>query len=290
MSIPELHPTSVAKTRPLPGIGRIGRDTILRVSSAVILMPVVVIAVLNGGWLFSVVVSAFFAVGVVELITIFNRGETDLTTWVGAALALLIALSFAYGSRPLWLATLAGSGVILFVLHRIMTPNIPVRGSLLLMASTLAFAHVGGYAMLLRNQDAGLLWWFLILIGTWTTDTLAFAGGRAYGKTPLLPSWSPKKTVEGSLTGVVGAVGLGLCLLWYGQALYPPLIAIVIGAPFAAVIGDLLESRLKRAYDIKDSYVKGLNIIPGHGGILDRIDSLSAVIVFVFVIVRLFVP
>lgn len=289
MSTPELHSPSVTKPHPLAGIGQVGRDTILRVLSAFILMPVVVIGVLNGGWLFTVVVSLFFSIGVIELITIFNRGKTDVTAWSGTALALLIALAFGYGSRPVWLMVLAASGVILFGVHRMVMPSASLRSTALLTGATLAFAHVAGYGILLRNDEAGLLWWILILIGTWVTDTLAFAGGRAYGKTPLLPSWSPKKTVEGSLTGVIGAIALGLLLLWSIQALYPVLMVMVVGAPFAAVIGDLLESRLKRAYHVKDSYVKGLNIMPGHGGILDRIDSLCAVIVFLFIIVRLFV-
>jgi phosphatidate cytidylyltransferase len=288
MSAPEIHSASIPKPRRPGQLGRIGQDTILRVASAFILLPGVVFGVLNGGWLFTLVVCLFFLIGSIELITIMRRGQTDVLTWIGTALALLVVLAFGYGSRPVWLTVLVISGMILFAGHRLMMPTTSLRSSLLLTVVTLAFAHVGGYAILLRNQNGGLLWWILILIGTWMTDTLAFAGGRAYGNTPLLPSWSPKKTVEGTLTGVVGAILLGLLLLWYSQALHPVLIAIVIGSPFAAVVGDLLESRLKRAYDVKDSYVKGLNLMPGHGGILDRIDSLCAVVGFVFALVRLF--
>jgi phosphatidate cytidylyltransferase len=291
MASPKLQstqPTPIDKPNRFGPIGRIGQDTILRVSSAFILLPIVVIGVLNGGWLFTLVVCLFFLIGSIELITILQRGQTNLLTWVGTALALVVALAFGYGSRPLWLAVLVGSGLLLLVVHRILLPNNSLRSGLFLTIVTLTFAHVGGYAILLRNDEGGLLWWLLILIGTWTTDTLAFAGGRAYGKTLLLPNWSPKKTIEGTLTGIVGAILLGLVLLWYGNALHPVMIAIVVGAPFAAIAGDLLESRLKRAYQVKDSYVKGLNLMPGHGGILDRIDSLCAVIVFVFVVVRLF--
>jgi phosphatidate cytidylyltransferase len=288
MSSPELHSAPMPKSRRPVRIGQVGQDTLLRVASAFILLPLVVFGVLNGGWLFTVIVCFFFLIGSLELITILRHGHTDIISWVGTALALVIALTFGYASRPVWLVVLTLSGLALFILHRVQNPTTSLRSSLLLTAATLTFAHVGGYAILLRNDEGGLLWWILILIGTWMTDTLAFAGGRAYGKTPLLASWSPKKTLEGTLTGIIGSILLGLVLLWYAQALHPLLITIVVGAPFAAVIGDLLESRLKRAYHVKDSYVKGLNIMPGHGGILDRIDSLCAVIVFVFAMVRLF--
>lgn len=288
MSLPELHSNAVAKPRPPGVVGRVGRDTLLRAVSAFILLPVVVVGVLNGGWLFTLVVCLFFSIGSVELNAMLNDGKIDVTTWAGTVLALVVALAFGYGSRPLWLAVLLTSGLILFTLHRVRPQNRSLRRSVLLTAAPLAFAHIAGYAILLRSGDGGLLWWSLILIGTWVTDTLAFAGGRAYGRTPLLPSWSPKKTIEGTLTGIFGAMMVGLLMLWYSHTLHPLLIAIVVGAPFAAVVGDLFESRVKRVYHVKDSFVKGLNIMPGHGGILDRIDSLCAVIVFVFILVRLF--
>ncbi len=125
---------------------------------------------------------------------------------------------------------------------------------------------------LIRQQEQGLGLIFFLLASTWLGDTGAYFAGRAFGKTPLFPRVSPKKTREGVLGGLLLAVagaaafkaGFDLDMSW-------PL-AIVLAAVLdvAGVVGDLAESMLKRAFGVKDSG----SIMPGHGGILDRIDSL----------------
>jgi phosphatidate cytidylyltransferase len=114
--------------------------------------------------------------------------------------------------------------------------------------------------------------WLLVLFGVvWSCDTGAYFVGRAIGRRKLHPQVSPGKTVEGYLGGIVvaAAVGAGLCWLLVGL---PALVGLVIGGSTAAIAqgGDLAESLLKRAADRKDSG----NLFPGHGGVLDRIDSL----------------
>lgn len=124
----------------------------------------------------------------------------------------------------------------------------------------------------LRREDDGLAYIFFILAVTWLGDTGAYFAGRVAGKTPLFPRVSPKKTVEGLIGGlllsvvggcVVKAVS-GMALSWVEVALLAAVLDI------AGVVGDLAESLLKRAWGVKDSGW----IMPGHGGILDRIDSL----------------
>ncbi|MXY45409.1 MAG: hypothetical protein F4Y44_00185 [Chloroflexi bacterium] len=145
------------------------------------------------------------------------------------------------------------------------------------ITTTLAVSHYAAgflfYAPMLRNLEQGREWVFLLLAVVFATDTSAYLVGRAIGKTPLAPNISPNKTREGSVAGMVGAVAacvlanslLGLnVIIW--QAL---LLGALIGA--LAQIGDLVESRLKRKAGVKDSGF----LIPGHGGILDRIDSIA---------------
>ena len=135
--------------------------------------------------------------------------------------------------------------------------------------------YVGGflsYAVLLRGLDQGMEWTLLALIAVMATDTTAFLVGRAIGKTPLAPNISPGKTREGAAAGFLGAIaattgaalvmGLGV-IIWE---------ALILGAIVGvmAQLGDLVESRIKRNAEVKDSGW----LIPGHGGILDRIDSI----------------
>lgn len=128
--------------------------------------------------------------------------------------------------------------------------------------------------LLIRGLPSGLTWIYLIFAMTWGTDTLAYFGGRWWGKHPLAPRISPKKTREGALVGVIGGGLLGLVLLLVTGKFSPALLPLIILAPPIAVVGDLFESRLKRYFQVGDSHIAGLNIIPGHGGVLDRTDAL----------------
>jgi len=94
---------------------------------------------------------------------------------------------------------------------------------------------------------------------------------------------SPKKTVEGAITGVAAGVVSGMIVLASAGYLAPGTIVLAILAPPMAVLGDLLESWIKRQLGAGDSHLSGLDVIPGHGGVLDRVDSLILVTVVVYV-------
>jgi phosphatidate cytidylyltransferase len=148
----------------------------------------------------------------------------------------------------------------------------------LTLAAILYSALPPAFMILIRALPDGLLWLFLIFALTWGTDTLAYLGGRLWGKNLLAPSISPKKTIEGAVVGVIGGFLLGLLTLIASQKLTPVLFILVLIAPPLAVIGDLFESRLKRYFHAGDSHLSGFNIIPGHGGVLDRTDALIWVV------------
>lgn len=120
--------------------------------------------------------------------------------------------------------------------------------------------------------------WILSMIAmNWSNDVFAYFVGRKFGKTPLAPEISPKKTIEGSIGGLVGAILTGICLNLYFLNEPVSLLFIIIFGIFIwafGTVGDLFESKLKRLVQIKDSG----NILPGHGGFLDRFDSFLFII------------
>ncbi len=125
---------------------------------------------------------------------------------------------------------------------------------------------------LIRREPDGLALIFLLLASTWLGDTGAYFAGRFFGKTPLFPRVSPKKTREGLVGGLLLAVaGAAVIKLTLQPNLsWPAVLVVAAFLDLAGVVGDLVESMLKRAFGVKDSG----SIMPGHGGILDRIDSL----------------
>lgn len=124
------------------------------------------------------------------------------------------------------------------------------------------------------NSYEGAYWLLYILVLVWATDSGAYFAGRLWGKHKLAPSVSPGKTIEGLMGGVASSIIIGLLVYYshfFNAPFYPFMISSIV-AIFASVLGDLTESMFKREANIKDSG----HLIPGHGGILDRIDSLTA--------------
>ena len=140
------------------------------------------------------------------------------------------------------------------------------------------------FLVLLRNLDNGFYWTILTFATIWICDSAAFFFGRKFGKHKLAPSISPNKSIEGAVTGfVVSAASFILAanyLISEVSLIKVTVIGIVIG--IFGQLGDLIESKLKRDVGVKDSS----NIIPGHGGILDRFDSIIFVIPFVYLIIQ----
>jgi phosphatidate cytidylyltransferase len=192
----------------------------------------------------------------------------------GAGIALTAILSLVIG---LFLAGLVSE--VMFAEGRAAITPMTNVGSGLCCAAYIAL--FGGLSMLrvspgvwgkpsFAGADVGFLVVLLVLSSVWATDTAAYFVGRGIGSTPLAPALSPKKTVEGAIGGFVVAVIVGAVLGHFllGRGLMGWWVGAVAG--IAGQIGDLFESALKRELKIKDFGT----IIPGHGGVLDRFDSL----------------
>jgi phosphatidate cytidylyltransferase len=142
---------------------------------------------------------------------------------------------------------------------------------------------LGGFIVLLRDLDPdGRSWVLVAVLGTFAVDTASYFVGRRWGRRPLAPTISPKKTVEGFLGGYAFGFAAVVALnIIFDLGVEPPAIALLgLLLPPVAAAGDLGESAVKRAMGIKDTS----QLIPGHGGVLDRLDS----ILFTFALVYLF--
>ncbi|MDQ2786635.1 MAG: phosphatidate cytidylyltransferase [Chloroflexota bacterium] len=130
----------------------------------------------------------------------------------------------------------------------------------------------------------GLAWFLLALVTTWLTDTFAYLTGRAFGKHSMAPLISPKKTWEGFAGGIGGAILTAVIANWSFGVGMPVIVAAGTGVliALAATVGDLAESLLKRQTGVKDSGA----LIPGHGGVLDRIDGLLFAFIVVYYVAR----
>lgn len=156
-----------------------------------------------------------------------------------------------------------------------------------------AFYVIGAYSamVVLRNTpEIGRFLFLIPLVFAWTTDTFAYFCGRLFGKHKLIPSVSPKKTVEGAIGGAVFcALAAGLYGLIIQKAFgvapnYPVLLISGLAIAVVSQIGDLVMSAIKRQFGVKD-YGK---MLPGHGGLLDRFDSSIAVTILLCVICNYF--
>jgi phosphatidate cytidylyltransferase len=267
-----------------------------RVLFSVIAVPLAIgIIFLGGAWL-ATLLSAIAALAAWELFRIARAGGVAPLDRFGIVLAAAVPLIVYAHSLRLFTPSrgqlLALMAVLPLVLLSIAIWTRGVEGRPLLAVSvtvfgiaytggTLAFGHAVRYHDYAVGDLAGLALIGLPLVLTWGTDIAAYFVGRAFGRRKLIPSVSPGKTVAGAIGGLVAAVLLAW--LYIVSVLQPAaqlamrpagIIAFGVLISVSAQVGDLAESLLKREAGVKDSS----HIIPGHGGVLDRFDSLLFVL------------
>jgi phosphatidate cytidylyltransferase len=277
----------------------------LRAISSIGVVLIGLLPALLGGWVFAIAFTAITAIAYHEAIAITAQ-KSSVIRYAGMMLVILAGLLAAID---------AGSNA--FALLCVLAVGAPLALSVFLTdangvetwtttTSTALYLALPTYAAIdLRNATSfpasewlrdlagllpgvsettggGLAWFLLALLITWLSDTFAYLVGKSWGKRKLIPRVSPNKTVEGAIGGLAAAAATAVvCNLSFGMDL-GTIQAIAIGIVLGVLgqIGDLSESFLKRARGVKDSS----NLIPGHGGMLDRIDALIFVIVAAWLI------
>lgn len=261
-----------------------------RIISALVLAPLVLLIVWAGQPWTTIVVAAAVVISVREISCIFAAaGHHPRRTGYIAALGFLAAAVLdRYSAIDLAGVALAGAALLTLVAELARADR---SDSLRSWALTLAGAVYAGwllcYFILLRDLSApplrshplsalaiepGAAWVYLVFAVTWASDTGAYFAGRALGRHHMAPQLSPKKTWEGFAGGLLASVGAGIGmvpLLGLPVSLLAGALLGLLGGIFGT-LGDLAESLLKRQAGVKDSGA----LIPGHGGLLDRIDSM----------------
>jgi phosphatidate cytidylyltransferase len=245
-----------------------------RIVSAAVAIPIVLGAVYLGGWYFTVLVLLLINTGIYEYTGLLRAGGYRPPPAAGYAGATLMIL-FAHLNLEEWLFPLTVLlFAFLFLALLIRFDSLQVGELALLLWGIIYLGGLGSFIVLLRAFPRGALITAALLIGVWVNDSCAFFIGSKWGRHRLAPKISPNKSVQGALGGLFGtlAVALGVSLLFPGLLNLSPGVAALLAIVIAlfSQLGDLLESALKRQLHVKDSG----NLIPGHGGVLDRIDSV----------------
>jgi phosphatidate cytidylyltransferase len=280
-----LQPDEPMRTRTVEsptGVGELGN----RLTVAAIGLPVVVVLLASdaraSAWLFA----AAAGIACWEYCRL-TLGRMEPIAWIAVVVAALLPLLPAYldaavvGSA-LFLAV-ATTSMLAWTVELFGASRASAPGRVGHVISGLLFCSVGMVALsALRSGPDGVAWAALVLVATWTNDALAYFFGRVFGRHKLFPAVSPKKSWEGLVAGFLGGL-LGVLVIRHWLPRYmdvPFCLAAGTVAGLVAPVGDLCKSMLKRAYHVKDAS----HLLPGHGGVLDRIDGLLFVAPFVWLL------
>lgn len=268
-----------------------------RVITAAVGLPVVIALVLIGGAAYAVAVGAVLVIASLEFFAAtdperrLDPAATTRPPWrprlpaifgaAGAAL-LVLAADNGYDYFTGALAGIVAGAFLLLVLRG--DPRTGLPDWVWVVSGAAYVGFLGAHLVPLRDLDDDGDWLLIALIGTFAADTMAFFVGRTIGRTKIAPAISPGKTLEGTLGGLAGGAAAVVAMNWITGLDAEPedIIPLALIVPLGAMIGDLAESLIKRGAGVKDAS----ELVPGHGGFLDRLDSILFVtpLVYYFVI------
>jgi phosphatidate cytidylyltransferase len=247
------------------------RNLVLRVASGIVLAPIAIGGAYVGGWLF-LVLCAVAAGAILWEWTVLVTGRSDPNLLAPGWAALLAALALAGMNEP-------GAAIGVIAIGAVLAGGLAVRRSPLASAPPhVAWAAAGvvyagsallGPALLRRDAEFGVTAVLFLAATVWITDIFAYFIGSALGGPRLWPRVSPKKTWSGAIGGLAGGVAAGTLVAYASGVGSPGVAGIALVLSVLAQAGDLFESAVKRHFSAKDASW----LIPGHGGVMDRLDG-----------------
>ena len=265
---------------------------------ALILLPIGLFVIYFGGWLYALVVALILCLAAYEYVQLFRSGGLKPAVFLIIPFTALIVLSqqawngFANSPWIISLFVLSSMAYHLLAFER--GQGQAGTDFAVTLAGGLYIGWLGAYLVALRNLPDGLWWVLLALPAVWLADVGAYIIGSRFGRHKMTPRLSPKKSWEGYLAGIVFSVvgTVLLALVWRNftpaTTSITPLRAALLGFILGVltILGDLGESMIKRQVGVKDSG----KLLPGHGGVFDRIDSwLWAGVIAYYIITWLFI-
>lgn len=253
-----------------------------RIVSAVILAAIAIAALGIGGWVFALSIIALAAIGLWEWTGICGAAK-PLWLRAGLVAALAFGLAMTHIGNHIWaLALLAGAAALALTIAC-------ARRAYGWAALGIVYVAIPSVALIAFRQEGmeGLLIIIFVALTVWATDIAAYFGGRSIGGPKLWPLVSPKKTWSGAASGLTGAIVVAVVftvIVGTGSWLAAVVLAILLSV--GAQAGDLAESAFKRRFGVKDSGT----IIPGHGGVLDRLDGLYVALALAWLLAIMNVP
>ncbi|MCK9919444.1 phosphatidate cytidylyltransferase [Microbacteriaceae bacterium K1510] len=245
-------------------------NLVLRIASAVVLAPVAVAAAYFGGWAFAV----FWGLAAIAILwewTTLVAGAGHRVMFASAAVALAITTFLIWLHRPITSFLLVGLGAFAAAIFA------PRRRRGWVIAGVVYAGMMLLAPVLLRaDEEYGLFAIGLLFAVVWSTDIFAYFAGRTFGGPKLCPAISPKKTWSGAIAGTIAAVLIAIGLArYFGSTDWIAIGLLALVLSMVSQVGDLLESSVKRHFGAKDAS----HLIPGHGGVMDRLDSFWAAVV-----------
>ena len=247
---------------------------------ALVLLPFGLAAIAMGGWFFAGVIILILSLAAWEYVQLFRAGgyQPALVLVVGGTALLAAGRAWAgFVSAPWMLSVLILASMITHLAAYERGRDLAGSDFAVTLSGVLYLGWIGAYLISVRQLPEGQWWLMVILPAVWLADMAAYFAGTRFGRRKLSPRLSPKKTWEGYLAGIPASI-LGTALLaalwrtWAGPAsaitpMRAALVALVVSV--LTTFGDLGESMIKRQVGVKDSG----SLLPGHGGVFDRIDS-----------------
>lgn len=268
----------------------LGRELGLRIGSAAVIVPAVVVLSWMGGATFAAVAACVAAVAFFEWLDMLGLKRFGWRHAVGSLLVALVGVAALALPLPVALTLMGLFAVALsrvgYGLLRRGGGRRPGRGNWI----AIGFLYVAlplSCFVTLRSGEAGLAVVLFVIVCAAASDTLAFFTGRALKGPKLAPRVSPSKTWSGALGGLAGGTAAGLAVAWVAGLPVTVATALIAAAlAGVSILGDLLESALKRNFGVKDAG----HIIPGHGGVMDRVDGIGAAGVLAVVVATVAMP